>query len=290
MSDRFLEYGFPLFKDTNVIPKDNTTLFVCSGMQQIKDRFSSLDGGHYGSLQSCIRMNDLELVGDGSHLTHFEMLGNFSFGCNDYAKSVEMWHRIHIDLSLPITEVHVHPNKTNHRHLWENLKYKVIDDSECVWSDGNIGGYCCEVYVGDLEIGNLVNTLEHSTDVGYGWERLHMVVENKKRVDHTSLFDQNCHPIVSDHTRTISLLKRNGVKPGIKGREYICRRLLRHMLPFINGSEKNDFQDWLDDERSRRDKQLLQAKRCYRRHRHQPSSWWWDTFGIFPEELTFMSK
>ena len=61
-------------------------------MQQVKERFLHLDQSKYGSLQSCVRTNDLELVGDGIHLTYFEMLGNFSFGGNDYDLSVELWH------------------------------------------------------------------------------------------------------------------------------------------------------------------------------------------------------
>jgi alanyl-tRNA synthetase len=287
VSRRFEEFGFPLVKDTNVVPNDDTTLFVCSGMQPLKNRFRTLDGGNFGSLQSCVRTNDLELVGDGSHLTHFEMLGNFSFKGIGYSRSVEMWHQIHLDLVLPVSEIHVHPSQGGHRRLWENLGYKTVDDPECVWSDGDIGGYCCEIYVGGLEVGNLVNPLGHSTDVGYGWERLHMVVENQQRIDLTSLFDQNCHPVVADHSRTIRLLRQNDIVPGAKGREYICRRLLRRMLPLVE-SEHFDFQDWLDEERLRRDKQLIQAKRCFRRHRHQSESWWWDTFGILPEEMKFL--
>jgi alanyl-tRNA synthetase len=285
VSRRFEEFGFPLVEDTNVIPNDDTTLFICSGMQSLKSRFSNPDGGTYGSLQSCIRTNDLELVGDGTHLTYFEMLGNFSFQGIEYQHTVEMWHKIHVDLALPVSAIHVHPTQAGHRQLWEKFGYKVVDDHECVWSDGAIGGYCCEVYVGGLEVGNLVNTLGHSTDVGYGWERLHMVLEDQERIDRTTLFEQNCHPVVADHTRAIRILRQNGIVPGARGREYVCRRLVRRVLPLLGGSEQFDFQDWLDDERLRRDRQLVQAKRCFRRHRNQPVSWWWDTFGILPEEV-----
>ncbi len=102
---RFEEFGIPLVVDRRVIPNDDSTLFVCSGMQQVRGRFLDPDGGRYGSLQSCIRTNDLELVGDGSHLTYFEMVGNFSFGGLDYEESVELWHAILLDLGVAVTEV-----------------------------------------------------------------------------------------------------------------------------------------------------------------------------------------
>ena len=85
---RFEQFGFPLVVDRTIIPKDDdSTLFVCSGMQQVKRKFHDSEGDRHGSLQSCIRTDDIDLVGDGSNLTYFEMLGNFSFGGNDYATS-----------------------------------------------------------------------------------------------------------------------------------------------------------------------------------------------------------
>ena len=73
--------------------------------------------------------------------------------------------------------------------------FTVVDDPECIWSDGLIGGYCCEMYVKDLEIGNLVHTLGHSVDVGFGLERLVQVLEGKTRVHETSLFRQELPPL-----------------------------------------------------------------------------------------------
>ena len=117
-----------------------------------------------------------------------------------------------------------------------------MDDLECEWSDGNIGGQCCEVYSRGIEIGNLVNTLGHSTDVGFGWERLHQIVEGTRSVFETSLF-HHFHPVVSDHMRSLEAMYRCGIKPGFKGRSYICQRLLRRMIPFLNGDEKFIFDE-----------------------------------------------
>jgi tRNA synthetases class II (A) len=98
---RFEEYGFPLHIDDRILPEDKSTLFVCSGMQRVRHMFSSPDGSVYGSLQSCIRTNDPGLVGDGTHLTSFGMLGNFSFNGPEYHVSCELWARILRDLKVP---------------------------------------------------------------------------------------------------------------------------------------------------------------------------------------------
>lgn len=257
-------------------------------MQPHKRRFSQPDGTRHGSLQSCVRTDDIELVGDGTHLTYFEMLGNFSFGGDEYGLSVELWHSILTDLQVPVTEIRVHPTRDDHRQLWERIGYHVVLDGDCQWSDGTIVGQCCEVFCGDLEIGNLVNPLGHSVDVGFGWERLHQVVERVDRVDQTSLFDQSHHPIVSDHRRTISVMRENGIEPGNKGRNYVCRRLLRRLMRHLPDDHGFEFSDWLRQERELRQGSLRQGRRLWRKHRDKPPSFWWETFGIMPEEIELL--
>ena len=289
MLKRFQEHGIPFDIDRNLIPPDTSTLFVCSGMQPHKHRFRQPDGGRLGSLQSCLRTDDIDLVGDGSHLTYFEMLGNFSFGNHDYAESVGLWHSLILDLALPVTSVHVHPDRLDHAALWTRLGYTVVPDVDCVWSDGGIGGHCSELYCGSLEVGNLVNPDGGSTDVGFGWERLIQVVERADTVYETSLFRQGVHPVLADHERAITVLRENGVEPGNKGRNYVCRRLLRRMLRLIDG-ERFAIDDWLESERLSRELKIRQARRMWRKHSAKPPEWWWDTMGIFPEEMSMIAR
>lgn len=288
---RFTQFGFPADVVENVIPADDTTLFVCSGMQNYKGRFAAADGGTGGSFQSCVRTNDIGEVGDGSHLTHFVMVGNFSFGGPTYEHSVDLWVAVLDDLfgDRSLFTVHVHPDRPDHFRLWQDRRFRTVGDTECVWSDGEIGGYCCEVYVGGLEIGNLVNTLGHSTDVGFGLERLLQVMEGRDRVDETQLFDATLHPVARDHARTIRLLRANGVSPGNRGRDYVCRRLLRRLLLVADGLGMG-FDDWTTAERENLAKRLTTAKRAWRKNADKPLRWWWDTHGIMAEEIPLLAS
>lgn len=286
---RFEQFGIPLVVDQTIIPDDDSTLFVCSGMQRLKPRFKTPDNSKYGSLQSCIRTNDLDLVGDGTHLTYFEMLGNFSFGRGDYEDSVELWDSILKDLNIPVDYITCHPSQDGHTRLWTSRGYVVRPELSCEWSDGDIGGYCCEVFVGPLEIGNLVNPLGHSTDVGFGWERLHQVVEGKDRVDETSLFVQHPSTLIRDHKRTLDSLWRAGVKPGGRGRGFQCRRLLRRLLDHTLPEDKFVFQEWIELEREIRHERINSAKRCWRRFRDKSPEFWRETFGIMPEEIKYLA-
>lgn len=285
---RFDEFGLSLVVDRSIIPIDNSTLFICSGMQQLKEYFKKPDGTTYGSRQSCIRTNDLELSGDGTHLTYFEMIGNFSFGGQKYEESVEMWHLILNDMGIADQiEIHVHPMRPDLCRMWTKRGYRTVDDSGCVWSDGDISGECCEVFYKGLELGNLVNPAGHSTDVGFGWERLHQVFEKQDRIDQTSLFIDH-HPIVKDHSRALEVLHRNDIPPGNKGRSYVCRRLIRRMLPFLRGDEVFSFNEWIEQEKSRREKSIEIGKRKWKKYSNKSPEWWWDTFGILPEELPLL--
>ena len=84
----FTQNNHSLIPNSPLIPEyDPTVLFTPAGMHPLIPHFLGQPhplGTRLTNVQRCFRTGDIECVGDSSHLTFFEMLGNWSLG--DYFK------------------------------------------------------------------------------------------------------------------------------------------------------------------------------------------------------------
>ncbi len=225
----FEEQNHTWVKSAPLVPEgDSSVLFTTAGMQQFKPYYSghpSPYGNRVISVQKCFRADDLDEVGDTTHLTFFEMLGNFSFqyphGEESYFKeqAIRMGYEFVAErLGLSIEYVTIFegdehtPRDTESERLWQALaEEKRItlpiygeNRDENFWGPTGSEGPCgptSEIYVDGVEIWNLVfnqyyqyrdGTLEHQeqqgVDTGGGYERILAVVEQVDSVFDTSVF------------------------------------------------------------------------------------------------------
>jgi alanyl-tRNA synthetase len=80
----FLERSHALIPSASLIPaEDPTVLFTSAGMQPLVPYLLGREhsnGDKLVGFQKCMRTTDIDEVGDATHLTLFEMLGNWSLG------------------------------------------------------------------------------------------------------------------------------------------------------------------------------------------------------------------
>ncbi len=86
--DFYISKGHALIGSASLIPEnDPTVLFTTAGMHPLVPYLQGEPhplGKRLCSVQKCVRTGDIDEVGDKSHCTFFEMLGNWSLG--DYGK------------------------------------------------------------------------------------------------------------------------------------------------------------------------------------------------------------
>lgn len=126
----FQERGHLLLPPWPLVPiGDPTSLFTSAGMQQFKPVFAGEQerpAPRATTVQRCFRTTDIEEVGDFTHCTAFEMLGNFSFG--DYFKD----EAIHFAWEL-LTAVYQIPPERLHVTI-----FLTDDDAHAHWRDAGV--------------------------------------------------------------------------------------------------------------------------------------------------------
>lgn len=274
--EKFLKFfeskGHIIAKSSSVVPEgDSSVLFTTAGMQQFKPYYlgeKSPFGDKVVSVQKCIRTNDIEEVGDDTHLTFFEMLGNFAFNNAVSKKEAITWAYEFItkDLGLAIDYVTVFggddltPKDEESAKIWQeidpSLKIKEEGREDVFWGPTGDEGPCgptTEIYINGVEIwnivfneyfkdkeGNFAKLQNFGIDTGMGLERLLVQVQGKYNVYDTDLFDyilekipkgdKKSRRVIADHIRSACFLISDGVVPTNKDRGYILRRLLRSAI------------------------------------------------------------
>ncbi len=160
---RFFEkHGHARIRGASLIPEnDPTVLFTTAGMHPLVPYImgeAHPAGKRLVNCQRCMRTGDIESVGDHSHLTFFEMLGNWSLG--DYFKeeAIRMSFEFLTDgeyLGIPVERLSVSvyegdeaiPADEESARLWEDLgiprsRIHFLDRSNNWWGPPGQTGPC----------------------------------------------------------------------------------------------------------------------------------------------------
>ncbi len=272
--------GHKIVPSSSLVPTDDSVLLTTAGMQQFKPYYTGEKNAikDFGSLntasvQKCARTSDIEEVGDETHLTFFEMLGNFSFGGYFKKEAIVYAHEfITKEMGLEIDFVSVFagdddiPPDEESEKIWRGIdggiEIKKFGREDNFWGPTGEEGPCgptTEIYVGDVEIWNLVfneyfcgkdgkfTKLETpGVDTGMGLERLAVAVQKVPSVFETDLFapimgkidelseggDARAKRIVADHIKASVFMVSDGIASSNVGRGYILRRLIRRAVRY----------------------------------------------------------
>ena len=171
--------------NVSLVPNDDpTTLFISAGMQSLIPYLLGQKhplGKRLVNVQKCIRTTDIEEVGDKSHHTFFEMLGNWSLG--DYWKKDAIGYSFDFlakELKIPEEKISVTcfvgenniPKDIESADIWKSLsikKIKFLGKKDNWWGPiGNTGpcGPDTEIFIDNIEIWNDVFMQYNKTEKG----------------------------------------------------------------------------------------------------------------------------
>lgn len=292
---KFLEFfkarGHAVVPSSSLIPDDPSVLLTTAGMQQFKkyytgelDAMKDFGSTSTVSIQKSFRTSDIDEVGDETHLTFFEMMGNFSFGGYWKKEAITYGYEfITKELGLAISYVTVFkgsdvvPKDEESKAIWNSLGVTDVREEgmdDVFWGPTGTSGPCgptTEIYCKnangkDVEIWNIVFNeffcngsreellagnaslkplATQGIDTGMGLERLAMIAQRTRNIFDTDLFvpiinklphsafiTEKMKRIFADHTRAITFLICDGVRPSNKDAGYVLRRLMRRMTTY----------------------------------------------------------
>ncbi|NLV57928.1 MAG: alanine--tRNA ligase [Clostridiales bacterium] len=307
----FQDHGHAVISSASIIPEnDPTVLFTTAGMHPLVPYLMGAKhpaGNRLCDVQKCVRTGDIDDVGDFSHLTFFEMLGNWSLG--DYFKEQMIpwsWEFLTSPeyLGLPKERLAFSvfagdddcPRDEESARLWRSMgvpeeRVFYLPKENNWWGPAGLTGPCgpdtemfiitdkepcgpdcspacsCGRY---LEIwndvfmqynkqadGSFAPLAQKNVDTGMGLERTICVLNGKKSVYDTDLFEgilgkiaelsgkrygsdeetTRAFRIVADHIRTATFILGDdrGVAPSNVDQGYVLRRLIRRAVRYGMG-------------------------------------------------------
>ncbi|MBI4976768.1 MAG: alanine--tRNA ligase [Spirochaetes bacterium] len=301
----FKSKGHAIIKSASLLPEnDPTVLFTTAGMHPLVPYLMGEKhpmGNRLADVQKCIRTQDIDDVGDNSHTTFFEMLGNWSLG--DYFKedAIRFSHEfltskewLGIDPKKLAVTVFAGdadaPFDDEAKRVWLSLgipehKIAPLPKSDNWWGPAGLTGPCgpdTEMFywLGDgyppessnpgndkknwMEIwndvfmqynknadGTFTPLAQKNVDTGLGVERVACLLQGKKSVYDTELFQpiireierlsgasysdtskQTSFRVIADHLRaaTFILGDDRGLTPSNVDAGYILRRYIRRSV------------------------------------------------------------
>lgn len=232
--DFFMKQGHKVVPSSSLIPDDPSVLLTTAGMQQFKPYYtgeadSIKDFGSFNtvSIQKSMRTSDIDEVGDETHNTFFEMLGNFSFGGYWKKEAIRYAYEfITKEMGLAISYVTVFrgsdiaPKDEESKKIWRLLGVADVREegiNDVFWGPTGNSGPCgptTEIYCKngkrrDVEIWNVVfneffcdssrdillnggvklkQLKKKGIDTGMGLERLTMISQNVENIFDIDLF------------------------------------------------------------------------------------------------------